>query len=57
MIKYAGRQIFFTVKFHKQKEKMKTGINCELLTVNEGAIEPLNVVVLGEGEQDLITND
>lgn len=36
---------------------MKTGINCELLTVNEGAIEPLNVVVLGEGEQDLITND
>lgn len=30
---------------------------CELLTVNEGAIEPLNVIVLGEGEEDLITND
>lgn len=30
---------------------------CDLLTVNEGAIEPLNVIVFGEGEEDLITND
>lgn len=25
--------------------------------MNEGAIEPLDVIVFGEGEQDLITND
>lgn len=30
---------------------------CELLTMNEGAIEPLNVIVFGEGEEDLIAND
>lgn len=29
----------------------------DLLTVNEGAIEPLNVIVFGEGEEDLVTND
>lgn len=29
----------------------------ELLTVNEGAIEPLDVIVFGEGEEDLVTND
>lgn len=28
-----------------------------LLTVDEGAIEPLNVIVFGEGEEDLVTND
>lgn len=25
--------------------------------MNEGAIEPLNVIVFGEGEEDLITDD
>lgn len=29
----------------------------ELLTMNEGAVEPLDVIVLGEGEEDLVTND
>lgn len=29
----------------------------EVLTVDERAIEPLNVIVLGEGEQDLVTDD
>lgn len=25
--------------------------------MNEGAIEPLDVIIFGEGEQDLVTND
>lgn len=29
----------------------------ELLTVNEGAIEPLDVIVFGEGKEDLVTDD
>lgn len=29
----------------------------DVLTVDERAIEPLNVIVLGEGEEDLITDD
>ena len=38
---------------------MKRHMNCvcDPLTVNEGAIEPLNVIVFGEGEEDLTTND
>lgn len=30
---------------------------CEQLTVNEGAIEPLDVIVFGEGEENLVTDD
>lgn len=29
----------------------------ELLTVNEGAVEPLNVIVFREGEEDLVANN
>lgn len=29
----------------------------EALTMNEGAIEPLDVVVSGEGEEDLVANN
>lgn len=29
----------------------------DVLTVDERAIEPLNIIVLGEGEEDLITDD
>lgn len=41
----------------KEFIELKTHEVCDLLTVNEGAIEPLNVIVFGEGEEDLATND
>lgn len=35
----------------------KTHVRFHVLTMNEGAIEPLDVIVFREGEEDLVTND